>query len=120
MFLAANWGVATQIFCLSDGHPNVVREWWAAPALAKSIGPGRFRSLYVVLNLHANFPDSDFSRGVITEFEKHPRLVEVPVEQELAELAAVKVRKFVYVEDGRRHQIVLKRSGSSTDQTATR
>ncbi len=120
VFLAANWGVATQIFCLSDGHPHVVREWWAAPALAKSIRLGRFRSLYVVLNLHTNFPDSDFSRGVITEFEKHPRLVEVPVEQELAELAAVKVRKFVYVEDGRRHQIVLKRSGSSTDQTATR
>ena len=34
MFLAANWGVATQIYCLADGHPGLVRELFAWPAPA--------------------------------------------------------------------------------------
>ena len=119
MFLAANWGVATQFYCLSGGHPHVVREWGEVHALEESIGLGRVRSLYVVLNLQANFPDPNYSRGVISAVEKHPNLVEVPIEAELTGMAAVQVRKFKYVE-GNRRQLAVKQPESSADSTSIR
>ena len=51
LFLAANWGVAAQIYCLADGHPKVVRELfaWMAPTTPDELLPlGRFRSFYIL------------------------------------------------------------------------
>ena len=42
------------------------------------------------------YPDPAVTQRLVTAFEEHPNLREVPVERRLGQLAAVKVRKFVY------------------------
>jgi hypothetical protein len=96
-FIAGNWGVATQIYCLSGGDFEVVREVFSEPSatdLAVYLGPDRFRSVYLVLKTPQVHPDPGVTRRVIAAIEGQPYLREVPVESEFARLAAVKVRKF--------------------------
>jgi hypothetical protein len=115
MFLAANWGVAAQIYCLSDGHPKLVRElftWPAPPTLEKLVRFGPFRSFYTLENVHDYFPGRDVSRRLIRAFEEHPKLREVPVEGDLARVAAVKIRRFIYSADGFPRQDALSRRES--------
>lgn len=123
LFLAANWGVAAQIYCLSDGHPKVVRELfaWMAPATPDELLLlGRFRSFYILQNVHDYFPGQDVSRRLFTVFEEHPNLREVSVENDLAQLAAVKVRRFVYSEEGSPQKYAQNGIGSSVDSIPTR
>jgi hypothetical protein len=57
---------------------------------------------------------------LITAFEEHPNLREVPVDRELAGLAAVKVRKFANSAEGFRQQYAMKKRESSADSTRVR
>jgi hypothetical protein len=99
LFVAGNWGIATQVYCLSNGHPRVVRELDAgrvSTSMEKMLRLGRFRSIYLVLNARHMVPGPAVTRPLVAAFEEHANLREVPVEEEMARLAAVKVRKFVY------------------------
>ena len=99
LFVAGNWGIATQVYCLCNGHPRVVRELDAgqvSTSMEKVLRLGRFRSIYLVLNARDLVPGPAVTRQLVAAFQEHPNLREVPVEDEMARLAAVKVRKFVY------------------------
>jgi hypothetical protein len=97
-FIAGNRGVATQMYCLSDGDPELVRElfWEPTPHLENSLDPDRFRCYYLILKVPHAFPDPDMTQRLVTAFDRHPNQREVPVERRFARLAAVKVRKFEY------------------------
>jgi hypothetical protein len=98
-FIAGNWGVGTQMYCLSGGDPELVRElFWVptSPRLERSLDPQRFHSLYLILKAPQAYPDPAVTQRLITAFEGHPNLREVSVEEDFARLAAVKVRKFEY------------------------
>ncbi len=49
LYVASDWGVATQIYCLSNGRPEIVREpfWHYKGPKDLDFGPGRF-DLYLV------------------------------------------------------------------------
>ncbi len=98
LFVAGNWGVATQMYCLSNGHPSMVREllqWPTVPPLEKVLDLDRYSSFYLVLKVPHTFPDPVVTRRLITAFEEHPNLREIPAEPSLTHLAGVKVRRFV-------------------------
>jgi hypothetical protein len=98
LFVAGNWGVATQILCLSNGHPSVVKEIFEIPPdarLDQLLDIDRFRYVYLVLRVPQLYPDPQQTQKVITAFEEHPKLREVRAEPELAGLTGVSVRKFV-------------------------
>jgi hypothetical protein len=100
LFLAANWGVAIQIYCLSGGELGVVREpYWSTTTtplgLVTADDLKRYRSIYLVTLVDQTFPDPAVTRRLVAALESHPNLREVPIEKEFAGLAAVKVRKFL-------------------------
>jgi hypothetical protein len=97
-FVAGSWGVANQIYCLSNGHPEVVTEvlqWPPYPPLEQSLDLDRFRAIYLVLKVPQAFPSPDVTKRLIDTFDEHPDLREVPAEAELASLDGIKIRKFV-------------------------
>jgi hypothetical protein len=95
-FIAGNWGVATQMYCLADGDPELVRElfWETTPRLETSLDPDRFHFFYLILKVPQAFPDPILTQRLISAFERHPNLREVPVEGDFARLAAIQVREF--------------------------
>jgi len=101
-FIAGNWGVATQMYCLSDGNLELVSELYHSyeepmgPRLETLLDLHRFRAFYLVLKVPPYAPDTTGTRRLIAAIEGHPNLREVPVEEDLAQLAAVKVRKFLW------------------------
>lgn len=98
LFVAANWGVGLQGYCLSNGYSKVVRELQPDPdprSIEQLLDRGRFRSYYVVAYVPDHVPGPAVTRRLISMFEHHPNLREVPVEKDLDGLAAVKVRRFV-------------------------
>ncbi len=101
VFLAGNWGVGIQMYCLSDGSPELVREAYLAyegptgPAPGTLPDPARIRALYLVLKAPPYMPDTAGTRRLIAAIEGRPDLREVPVEADFARLAGVKVRKFL-------------------------
>jgi hypothetical protein len=98
LFIAGNWGVATQIYCQANGYPYVVREileWPPNPPLEESIDLNRFRSVYLVLKVPQSFPSPAVTRQLINKLEHYPELREVTPEPEATQLAGVTVRKFV-------------------------
>jgi hypothetical protein len=86
------------MYCLSGGDPELVRElfWETTPRLKTSLDPDRSHSFYLILKVPQAFPDPVVTRRLISAFEGHPNLREVPVEEDFAWLAAVRVRKFEY------------------------
>jgi hypothetical protein len=100
LFVAAGWGVAIQIYCLSGGELGVVREpYWGTTTtplgLVTADDLKRYRSIYLVTLVDQTFPEPAVTRRLVAALESHPNLREVPIEKEFAGLAAVKVRKFL-------------------------
>jgi hypothetical protein len=96
IFVATDWGVATQMYCFANGRPGVVHEpfWPGGRALASILQRAGSRAVYLVELV----PPSGVTRetGRITaSMATAPGWVEVPPENEVVGLRAVRVRKFV-------------------------
>lgn len=105
-FIAADWGVGTQVFCLGQGRPGLIKELFR-----EYRGPDdlvRFREeagvdAYYALSLR---PPSGVAPGdtarILRDLESEPGWREMKVEPELRNLAAVAVRKFLFVSPAER------------------
>jgi hypothetical protein len=96
LFVAIDWGVATQMYCFARGAPGVVHEpfWPRHPGLASILQRAGAKSVYLV----ALVPPSGITREsdqIVGAMAAAPGWVEVPVEDEVARLRAVRFRKFV-------------------------
>ncbi|MHC4267837.1 MAG: hypothetical protein ACYSTS_05170 [Planctomycetota bacterium] len=105
VFFAADHGIATQIYCFSNGYPHFVYELFAdykgPEQIRKIIEQSGKKIIYVVVrnpsmqlipeNTEKIFQDID----AISDWL--PGWHEVSLENEMAELKAVNVRKYVYI-----------------------
>ncbi|HEX2223537.1 MAG TPA: hypothetical protein VHN15_04955, partial [Thermoanaerobaculia bacterium] len=99
VFIASDWGVATQIYAFADGRPGLVHEpFWDYP------GPERLREIRErnpkpLLYLVRLDPPAAVRREAMRRIERDlatdPSWIEVPPEPEVARLPGVKVRKFL-------------------------
>lgn len=100
IFIAANWGVATQIYCLSNGKPNLVYEpFWdlgALEALEQSIKRSGKNTLYLVIYKPVDYMHNVAVR-TIRNIETLPNWKEVSVGDSIKESAAIIIRKFSYI-----------------------
>lgn len=105
VFVAADWGVATQIYCFANGRPGLVYEpyWHALEATdlradLRSIQAKSGRRLVYLVRLE---PAADVIPGARARVEaallSDPYWLEVPVEPE-ARLPGVRIRKLLAVE----------------------
>lgn len=101
VFIAADWGVATQIYCLSDGQPDLVHElFWnyqGPQDIRHVVEKAGKKTLYVVVKKPNSKVKPENTARILRDMEKLPGWDEIPVESEVAELGAVEVRKFSYV-----------------------
>jgi hypothetical protein len=100
-FIAADWGTATQIYCMAEGDDDLVYEtfWDTDPAQAAQMVMDHTRknTLYVVTSgLTPQFDQA--AKAAIDAVATSSNWAEAPVEKELAELSVIKVRKFKRVE----------------------
>lgn len=100
VFVAADWGVATQIVCFSNGKPGLVYElfWnYRGPEDIKYVIEQTGKKILYIVFLRPN-------SGVCPESTKHilrdmglmSGWKKVPVEKDIANLKAVGVRKFLH------------------------
>jgi hypothetical protein len=95
VFVASDWGVATQIYCLANGRPGLVREpFWRYHGPGDLDGDGR-RLLYLVRLRNPPLVVPGATERIERDLAADPRWREVPVEPEAASLREVLVRKFV-------------------------
>lgn len=101
IFLAPDWGVATQIFCLSNGRPDLVYElFWEYKGIDEiiSIIKRSGKKIVYLVNKKPNsdvFPDN--TTKILRDINRLTCLKEVPVEDDLTDLRAVELRKFYYI-----------------------
>jgi hypothetical protein len=99
IFVAADWGVATQIYCLANGRPGLVYEpFWAYDGPADLLRLQRQSGATVMYAVAPN-PPSDVRPATTTrifdDLSSAPYWREAPVEAEAARLTAVTIRKFL-------------------------
>lgn len=99
VFVASDWGVATQIYCFANGRPGLVREpfWnYQGPEDLDGLGLDGRRVLYLVrLRKPARTIPGAMER-IERDLAADPHWREVPVEPEASSLREVLVRKLVY------------------------
>jgi hypothetical protein len=98
VFVAADWGTATQIYCGSNGKPGLVYElyWHSDPGAAavKFMKETPKPNIYVlVTGIAQEFAAA--SDSILQAMAKESEWQEVPIEKEFADLQRIKVRKFV-------------------------
>lgn len=98
VFIAADWGTATQLYCGSNGQDGFVFEpyWNADPSKAVQELLARVErdSVYVVTaGLSPRFAEA--SEEILAAMAGEPQWAEVPVEPEFSGLDPVRARKFV-------------------------
>jgi hypothetical protein len=98
-FIAADWGVETQIYCFAGGRPDSVYPlFWnyrGPEELGKTLAASRKNTFYLIgLKEHSGVSRTNTAR-LWEDAGRLPNWEEVPVEDELASLRAVLVRKFV-------------------------
>jgi hypothetical protein len=101
VFVASDWGVATQIYSFANGRPGLVHEpFWDYP------GPRRLREiqernpkplLYLVRLDPPSGVRPDVTRRIERDLAADPRWLELAPDPEVARLPGVKVRKFLAV-----------------------
>lgn len=99
VFLASDWGVATQIHCFGNGRPGLVHEpfWqYRGPEQLREITRTSGRGfLYLVRLRQAPEVVPGATDRIERDLADDPGLREVPVEPEVAALREVLVKKFV-------------------------
>jgi hypothetical protein len=104
VFVASDWGVATQIYCFANGRPGLVHEpfWHALEAadLEEDLRSIQARSGKRLVYLVRLEPPADVIPGAWTRVEQtvlsDPYWLEVPVEPE-ARLPGIRIRKLLAV-----------------------
>lgn len=100
IFVAADWGVATQIYCLSNGRHGLVQQIFSSYS-----GPADLLRLQkqfavnVVYVVSLNPPSKvrlENTQRIFEDFESNSHWTEVKVEPLVANFTAVKVRKFLF------------------------
>jgi hypothetical protein len=100
IFVAADWGVATQMYCLSNGRHGLVQQIFSSYSgpddLLRLQKQFAVNVVYVVsLNPPSNVrPES--THRIFEDFESNAHWTEVKVELLVATFTAVKVRKFLF------------------------
>ena len=98
LFVAATWGIGTQMYCLSNGEPGRVAEpFWDVSRVEELRDVMRRKEkqtvyLVVVTRYLDLFPE--LSANVIKAVEEAELWQEVPVDPKLIGLAEIRVRKF--------------------------
>lgn len=95
VFVASDWGVATQILCFAQGAPGLIVEpFWHEPAPAPGDLAGGAHTLYLV-RLRRGTGRFPATARIERDLAADPRWREVPPEPEAALWRAVLVRKFL-------------------------
>jgi hypothetical protein len=102
IFVASDWGVATQIYCFANGRPRFVHQIFWNRAGVDEIDAAQHASGTDTLYLVRPDPPVRVAPEVTERFEREladdSRWREAPVESEVARLGPIKVRKFVHQE----------------------
>jgi hypothetical protein len=100
IFIAADWGVATQIYCLSNGRPGLVHEpYWSYRGpldLLRLQQRSGATALYAVALNPPSRVMPETTERIFRDLVNAPYWREVAVEPEASSLAAATVRKFLY------------------------
>ena len=101
IFIAADWGVATQIFCLSNGHPDFVYElFWnykGKNEIIDIIEKSGKKILYIVTKEPRSSVNPTNTDRILQDINTIAALKEIPVEEEVTSWKAVKIKKFLYI-----------------------
>ena len=101
VFLTANWGVGPQLYCLSDGRPDLVYGLDASHHIQDDIRgileQTQKKTVYVIFHERRRTPQSGQVVRILREMRHLPGWEEQPVEHEVAALGVVGVRKFAYL-----------------------
>jgi hypothetical protein len=96
--VGADWGVAVQAYCFADGAPGFAFEpFWSSDwqrALDDVRSRAGSRAVYVALLRPPFGVAPERTRAILAAFEDRSLWQEAPVEEEIACLSAVAVRKF--------------------------
>ena len=98
-FVAADWGVATQIICLSNGNPNLVYELYAdykgPQQLRNVIHNSGKKIFYLVHPVPLSGVNLNNSGRIIEDISHLNELNEVSVETSMENLKTLRIRKFI-------------------------
>ena len=101
IFVAADWGVATQIYCFANGRPGFVYEvFWEYTGSEDLLRLQPGKALYAVAPNPLSGVKSENTKRIFRDLEGSGYWRETPVEPEFSRLVAVTVRKFVPVFSG--------------------
>jgi hypothetical protein len=99
-FVAAGWGVATQIFCFSQGRREFIHDvyrWYDGKRSLETVLetlPGKHTAYLVALDPPQG-PCADETPRIFADAAKLDGWVEAPVEPELAAIGCVRAMKLV-------------------------
>jgi hypothetical protein len=101
IFVAADWGVGTQIYCFANGRPGFVHEaFWSYTGPEDLVRlqqqAGRAKALYAA-GLNPPTTVTENTKRIFQDLEGSGYWRETPVESEFSKLVAVTVRKFLPV-----------------------
>jgi hypothetical protein len=114
-FIAADWGVATQIFCLAQGRPGLVKEkelfwWYRGPEdLARFQDEAGVSVFYAVTLKPRSGVAAQTTARILSDLETSPAWREAEGEPELRGRGAEVCRRAgqtVRAEEGRRDRII--------------
>jgi hypothetical protein len=101
-FVAADWGVATQIYCISQGNPELVSEpFWnygGIEDLNRIIIKSGKSTFYLVTKYPLSRVKEHNTLQILDDAGKLQGWRELPPEQEIAAMKAIRVRKFTKTE----------------------
>jgi hypothetical protein len=100
IFVAADWGVGTQIYCFANGRRGFVYEaFWSynGPEDLVRLQEQAGKALYVVALNPRSYVRPENTRRIFKDIEDSGYWREKPVEVEFSNLVAVTVRKFLPV-----------------------
>jgi hypothetical protein len=97
-FIAANWGTATQLYCLGNGADDLVYQpfWSSNPAESTRLTLSQMRKtvVYIIVSGKVAVPD-EAAASVMKAVETSSDWKEEPAETDLANLPQMHIRKFV-------------------------
>jgi hypothetical protein len=101
IFIAADWGLATQIYCLSNGNPNLVHElFWkyrGLEELSKLVQDSGKKNFYVISLIPKTKVRPNNTARILRDIKKLRGWREVPIDDEMTKLKAVIIRKYSHI-----------------------